>query len=184
MPSYAEPRPVLVSVLAILVGFGTTGCGSDHQQAPVGATEPSGRFEVSGAVEIAVAEVAASPPIWEGYGGGWSFALSDQAAGYGVTFFNVPVELLSGEYPLAERPTIPGDVDPATLEFPPSAIFSEWGDRGDERWDEAPTGTLTVESVENGTISGHFEFSVDQVVGEAVTVLGSFENVKMPESLD
>lgn len=182
MPSYPEPRRIRFVALALLVAGASSGCGSDDHAAA--NSEPRGRFEVSGAVEIAVAEVAASPPIWEGYGGGWSFALSDQSAGYGVTFFNLPVELLSGEYPLAERPTIPGDVDPATLEFPPSAIFSEWGDRGDERWDEAPTGTLTVESVENGTISGHFEFSVDQVVGEAVTVLGSFENVKMPESLD
>jgi hypothetical protein len=142
---------------------------------------PSGRFEVSGEVEGVFEEVGVSSPMWESYGGGWLVGLSDESTGYVVFLRNIPENLVPGEYPLTEQPSIPGDADPATLEFPPSVVFATESDTGgfDDTWDENVTGTLTVEAVENGKMSGRFEFTAEPFIGEPVTVRGSFRNVEV-----
>jgi hypothetical protein len=144
---------------------------------------PSGGLEVSGAVKVAAERAEVLAPRLAAYGGGWVFSLRAADSGYAVLFSNIPTPIEPGEYPLTDRPTIPGDADPATLAFPVSALLGSIGDGPgfDTTWDEEVTGILTVESIEAGKMSGRFEFTARGMSGEPVNVRGSFRGIDIPE---
>lgn len=141
------------------------------------------RLEVTGAVEIVDERPGTSSSRLTTYGGGWGFSVHAEASGYVLMFSNIPLTIETGDYALSDRPTIPGDADPATLVFPFSATLGEISDTGgfDRTWDEEVAGTFTVESVEARKISGHFEFTASRMIGPPVTVRGSFWNIDIPQ---
>lgn len=142
---------------------------------------PSGDFEVGGGLPTTDERPVVTQPMDESFGGGWSFAI--RGKGYVVRLNNIPLDPHAGDYALTLRPGISGDADPATLPFPVSVTFSSRSENGDTNrtWDEAVTGTLTIESVAGGLASGHFVFTAEPSFGEPVTVQGSFRNVRIPK---
>lgn len=154
--------------------WGESGSGEDDA--------PRGRLEVSGAVTTVDEATDMSSSRWASYGGGWGFHLHGRSNGYVLHFSNIPATIEPGDYPLADRPSIPGDADPATLEFPLSATFAKLSDGGgyDRTWDENVTGALIIEAVEAGALSGRFEFTAEAFIGPPVTVRGWFRNVRLP----
>jgi hypothetical protein len=141
------------------------------------------RLEVTGAVQFVDERPGTSSSRLSTYGGGWGFSLHAEDSGYALMFSNIPLTIAAGDHALSDRPTIPGDADPATLAFPLSATLGEISDIGgfDRTWDEDVAGTFTVESIEAQKISGHFEFTASRMIGPPVTIRGSFWNVDIPQ---
>lgn len=95
-----------------------------------------------------------------------------------VRLYWLPNDIKPGEYKLHEHPTMSelagGQERILSVKFHVddfgSSAFSE-------DWTENVTGTLTVESVKNGRMTGHFKFKASQDFASPVTVKGQFEDL-------
>lgn len=159
--------------------------------------QPTGLFEVSGA-ETGTAQNAEFVKVLTTIPGVWSFALEDESILLKVVFRYLPFDLQPGEYALRTPPeTYSREYntfvrDPKTLEeipadqfdFQPSVVFQKLDDFSPapaEEWNKQVTGTLVIEAVDEGRMSGRFEFTAGSPYDDPVNVQGSFRHVPIPE---
>lgn len=147
---------------------------------PTSAMLCSANIEISGGANATLQVTGAHAAFFGGFTDTqWSIGLRDKSKGMAVRLFYMPTDIAPGTYELYEQPSLMsgnhGSVISAKLQV---ENFEPDGDTA--YWDEDVTGTLTVESVDNGRMTGQFEFTAQyDDTGDVppVQVKGQFEGL-------
>lgn len=137
----------------------------------------SGQFEVSGAYEATLPVTKASPYLWGGFTENrWSIALINEAKAMAVRLFWLPLEIEPGQYTLHAQPNYMGEgwMELLSVKF---RVDESGPSEHSGVWMDNVTGTLTVESVQNGRMTGHFQFKAYRDGAPPVEVTGRFEKL-------
>lgn len=137
----------------------------------------SAHIEVSGGVNATLHVTGAQHNFMGGFTDSrWSIDLSDDSRGMGVRLFYLPADIEPGTYELHEKQGIMSP-EHGTLTVAAFRVADKPGNPHPGYWDENVTGTLTVESIENGRMSGHFAFKAYRDDAPPVRVKGQFEDL-------
>jgi|GEM_PF-5935641 len=137
----------------------------------------SGQLEVSGGADAQLQVTHAFPLIMGGFSAERrSLGLGDKASGMDVRLYFLPADIEPGTYEVHEQP--------AMLSQDWQKLIAAQFHAGEEStnpnpgyWDEDVTGTLTVESVANGKMSGHLAFEAHRNDAPPVQVRLEFEDL-------
>lgn len=138
----------------------------------------SGQFKVSGAFDATLKITAAAPHFMGGFTDTrWSIELINEARQMSVRIWWLPVDIEPGQYTLHEQPSYMADgwMERLSVKF---HVDEAGPSEHHGYWSEKVTGTLTVESVKNGRMTGHFKFTAYRDGGASpVTVKGWFQDL-------
>lgn len=144
---------------------------------PASAMLCSASIEISGGVNATLQVTDATLGFLGGFTDTqWSIGLRDASKGMAIRVFYMPTDIEPGTYALHEQPSLMSGHSKSVISAKLQVEnFEQDGDAA--YWDEDVTGTLTVESVENGRMTGQFEFKAYQDGAPPVQVKGSFEKL-------
>lgn len=137
----------------------------------------SGQIKVSGAVDATLQIEGVNSILMGGYTDTrWSISLGDESKGMAARLFYLPADIEPGTYELHEQPALMSG-DTASVISAKFLVADTAGNPHPGYWDEKVTGTLTVDSVDNGKMTGHFEFKAYRDGAPPVRVKGQFEDL-------